>query len=877
MEGLGASYNSSATIIPNCGYVDAYNNLMWNCRNSGIYVGAAQYANIYNNVIIGASNTDAADYVENGGFGYSRLGRFWNNVGIGVQLEDWQPQPQPDVSIHVYNNFIAGTYLGVWFGSADSTQSYNDVVFYHNTLVDNRRNWYFPNSASYYTTSNSAMKNNISFCFSGSDCTDTGGTGFATALGTKFDWDHNGWTVAPAYIGDATDVEFGTSSPFISAASSVDFQNITEEQIQGLWQLMRLNGSKGVDAGIFLMGYLTDYEGNLWGSPPDMGFLVYNETPQNTPPTALITSPEGDQSGVEDSSWVFTGTCTDPDGDDVSATWNFDGGATNDSCASASSPLSCSANSGSAVTFATEGSYTVTFTCTDDKGASSNQTVDIEIGSPSVTGAIYDWNLEADLTDDGSENQSLTDEAAITYAGSGEPNPPGYGSDGAIFDGSTDYLTLANATTGNKACNGTDTDCTIYVWFNMDANTSTDYLYADYEASSGLRSHAIAVMSGAPAAFWGYNSGDSFQALDLSNTVTAGNDCLIAWAVDTSAKTYTLYFFDYDTQAEYYKTEVDETPLGTFNHSTADITIGARSDAAAFFDGTIWKVSVYDEKHTLSEIQAVKNNTVAGNITRVFAGENGSYKTDDTFHIYANSTAALTVDKSGGTPYIEGETGGTDIQCPLQTANGSGIYQLDFLCTVVAGMATSDLALTANEIQENSGSITGGSLDCPDSGPGSLQYESDVAIDTSAPGGWSTLNLCDADGNDLTADKLYHTNKYIYFKLCSDGDSIWFNDGPVDAITLTFSPTTGSDIVARYYGGASGFGIGNSCWIFRGRIGTDMVETSMLTGATFALNSTGIINASGQDMTDATTMPQSDADPTYRATVLGTPHTYVGE
>lgn len=84
--------------------------------------------------------------------------------------------------------------------------------------------------------------------------------------------------------------------------------------------------------------------------------------PSNQAPVATILSPGTSATIAAGGSVTFTGSCADPDGDlPLSHLWTFAGGA----------PISTAANPG-AVTFASAGTYAVTYTCTDAKGLSSS-------------------------------------------------------------------------------------------------------------------------------------------------------------------------------------------------------------------------------------------------------------------------------------------------------------------------------------------------------------------------------------------------------------------------------------------------------------------------------------------------------------------------
>ena len=79
---------------------------------------------------------------------------------------------------------------------------------------------------------------------------------------------------------------------------------------------------------------------------------------ENRAPNGSITSPSGDTTVPEGESVQFSGTATDPDGDDVTVVWNFGDGIT-------STQLSPSPH-----VYSDDGTYTVTFAVTDEFGLS---------------------------------------------------------------------------------------------------------------------------------------------------------------------------------------------------------------------------------------------------------------------------------------------------------------------------------------------------------------------------------------------------------------------------------------------------------------------------------------------------------------------------
>jgi hypothetical protein len=102
----------------------------------------------------------------------------------------------------------------------------------------------------------------------------------------------------------------------------------------------------------------------------------------NQPPNGTITAPTGNVAIAVGASATFMASCTDPDGDAITHAWSFGSGA----------PASTQQNPGSTV-FATAGTYTVTYTCTDEKGLADptpdTRTVTVAVPGPhSLSGTV---------------------------------------------------------------------------------------------------------------------------------------------------------------------------------------------------------------------------------------------------------------------------------------------------------------------------------------------------------------------------------------------------------------------------------------------------------------------------------------------------------
>jgi PKD repeat protein len=97
------------------------------------------------------------------------------------------------------------------------------------------------------------------------------------------------------------------------------------------------------------------------GGVPSVAQFVQLASIANQPPTATITSPAGNATINAGQAVSFAGTGSDPDGTIASYSWTFPGG----------NPASSSAAAPGNVTYSTAGTYTASFTVTDNNGATS--------------------------------------------------------------------------------------------------------------------------------------------------------------------------------------------------------------------------------------------------------------------------------------------------------------------------------------------------------------------------------------------------------------------------------------------------------------------------------------------------------------------------
>ncbi len=184
-------------------------------------------------------------------------------------------------------------------------------------------------------------------------------------------------------------------------------------------------------AGSYTVTYTcTDARGVADTSPAQVVITV------NGAPNGTIDTPATSPTILVGQSVAFTASCIDPEGQVGSHAWNFGGGASNSAVEDPGS-----------VTFATAGSYTVTYTCTDQQGVADptpasivvwvngppNSSIDTPAGNQTINvlGAV---NFAGTCTDDdvggtnhnhywnfdgGAASTNLADPGSVTFAAPG--------------------------------------------------------------------------------------------------------------------------------------------------------------------------------------------------------------------------------------------------------------------------------------------------------------------------------------------------------------------------------------------------------------------------------------------------------------------------
>jgi hypothetical protein len=224
---------------------------------------------------------------------------------------------------------------------------------------------------------------------------------------------------------------------------------------------------------------------------------------------------------------------------------------------------------------------------------------------------VFNWNMEAEnvILDEGSAQQDLTNNGSVTTGGA-EPNPPGYGRVGAIFNGTDQYLSLKNSDYGDRALNGTDKDGTIYVALKPSSISNHAFFWSLYSVYTG-RQLALTLDYGKPI-FYFANASGGYSEVEISYTFSAEDEIIIALSLDAATKNYTFIAKDINNNEYHSVTQSDEELTGDYNSTETDLVIGGRSDlfSSWFYDGIIYWVRVYDEAHSEEKMKEIMDNEI---------------------------------------------------------------------------------------------------------------------------------------------------------------------------------------------------------------------------------------------------------------------------
>ncbi|WP_130471927.1 hypothetical protein [Candidatus Magnetaquicoccus inordinatus] len=229
-------------------------------------------------------------------------------------------------------------------------------------------------------------------------------------------------------------------------------------------------------------------------------------------------------------------------------------------------------------------------------------------------------------------------------------------------------------------------------------------------------------------------------------------------ATYSSGSGTTTLTFAYTVQAGDSTSDLDYVATSSLNSNGGTLQNGSAVDA-------VLTLPTPGAASSLGHNKAIVIDTTAPSVSSVTSTTaNGSYKAGDTVNVTVTFSEAITVDSSGGTPYLTLETGSTDRNASY--ASGSGSNTLVFSYTVQAGDSSSDLDYTTTSaLALNGGTIkdsAGNDATLTVASPGAANSLGDnkaILIDTTAPT-VSSVTSTSADGRYKSGDVI---NVTIHF------------------------------------------------------------------------------------------------------------------
>ncbi|NNG00358.1 MAG: right-handed parallel beta-helix repeat-containing protein [Desulfobacteraceae bacterium] len=198
-EGIGSNRIPCSVETDNSGHATIEDNIVWNNRRVDIYSDRTEHNIIRRNLLFGLNDSRFASLEKDD--------RAWNQYGIWINVEHVDSRGScPDVSHdnQVYNNVVAGHYVGIGVASDYTSGVMKNNVFYNNTLIANKINLSVGSKLAGYATNNIEFRNNVSYCPDDSICNDVSGD--PAWFDKKIIADYNAWTDIPKNWGGPNDL-----------------------------------------------------------------------------------------------------------------------------------------------------------------------------------------------------------------------------------------------------------------------------------------------------------------------------------------------------------------------------------------------------------------------------------------------------------------------------------------------------------------------------------------------------------------------------------------------------------------------------------------------------------------------------------------------
>jgi len=515
------------------------------------------------------------------------------------------------------------------------------------------------------------------------------------------------------------------------------------------------------------------------GTHPDIGVEEFASPPTNTAPYVTVYSPGGNITIYHDVADTITASCTavDDESDTITYLWTL---PNSDKDAS-------TLEDPGTVTF-TCGAYPCSHSCslkvTDEHGLYNTYSFTVTHNETSV-------DSHADITFWWRAENSDTLDAKLDYS-AGDTTAERSGA-AAVYSS-----TQAKHGTYSLYCaNGDD-----------DAVFDIASIYDGGQISMGAWVYISTWVDAAPILDMTELAGDyDYVRITLTdsndvrfqhklNTVATTFCQTTGSAMTTNAWFYVYGYFNpttdvhglkvYNSALELVDSDTDTTDLTAISVASGQFRVGISLayNAAMYVDDPMVSNDSTRELNLIADKDHYPATPVCTKIYAVTA--NGTYGIDDALVIATEFDRPNDVNTVGGLGYLTVETGANDLKLEYLSGDNTTVLQWGTTASagykIIAAMVSADLAISGN-ITLNGMTMTGSEDLSTYLTGGSLAANSAIVIDTTAPS-ISAFFHCNSSKVQIDAETTYVAGETCYLCVQSDGDTIFFNDGPLSNVKI---------------------------------------------------------------------------------------------
>ncbi|HYD59144.1 MAG TPA: DUF4347 domain-containing protein [Noviherbaspirillum sp.] len=426
------------------------------------------------------------------------------------------------------------------------------------------------------------------------------------------------------------------------------------------------------------------------------------------------------------------------------------------------------------------GTYKIYLAATDAAGNVANQAFTLTIvDAPSISSIVRTGGASATVN---------TSASSLSYTVTFSESVTG-------VDASDFTLTATGTASGSIASvTGSGTTYTVAV----------DSLAGDGTLRLDLRSSGTGIQNGSSVAIAsGYTSGSTYTLDHTAPTapstpnMTSGTDTGTSNSDDITSNTTPTFTGTAESGSTVTLYDTDGTTvLGTATATGGNWSITSSALSSGNHTVTAKATDAAGNVSSASSGLAVTVDSNAPTVTSVSVPANGAYSAGQVLSFTVNTSEAVTVDTSGGTPRIALVIGSSTVYANY--ASGSGSNALVFTYTVQSG-DTDVNGITVSALSTNGGTLRDAAGNSMNTTLNSVSSTVSVLVDTTAP----TVNSVTVPSNGT-----YYGNQSLDFTVNFSEDVTVNTTGGTPRIALTLD--TGGTVYATYLSGS-----GTNALVFR--------------------------------------------------------------